>query len=205
MTQLVPELGPRIPRRGTALSRAAGRLVLRLAGWRVEGELPDCGKFIIIGAPHTSNVDGILGLAALLAMGLHAQTMIKDSLFRGPLGILLRWLGAIPIDRDSPQGVVEQSIEAFRQREHLVLLITPEGTRKQAREFKRGFYLIAQGAGVPIVPSAPNYRLKRALLGPPLYAGGDYDKDLAILLDYFRAHGAPRRPERLSWPLRERP
>lgn len=195
--------GPRVPRRGNAFSRWLGLSVLAMFGWRVAGELPNREKFIIIGAPHTSNLDGLLGMAALMAMGLRANTMIKDSLFRGPLGVLLRWLGALPIDRSSPKGVVEQSIDAFASNEALVLLITPEGTRKAAREFKSGFYRIALGAGVPIVPAAANYRIRAATLGEPMIPSGDYDTDLESLLNYFRRQGGPRRPERLSLPLRE--
>ncbi len=202
MDTRVPSLGPRLPRRGNAFSRWLGHAVLRMAGWRVRGEFPNTEKFIIIGAPHTSNVDGILGIAALLAMGLGANTMIKDSIFRGPLGWLLRWLGAIPIDRSSPRGVVEQSIEAFNQRTQMVLLITPEGTRKRAREFKRGFYRIAQGAEVLILPAAANYQRREAVLGEPMRPSGDYEQDLTKLLAFFREQGAPRRPERLSEPLR---
>ncbi len=202
-SQRVPVLGPRVPRRGNAMSRWLGHAVLALLGWRVAGEMPDARKFIIIGAPHTSNLDGLLGMAALMAMGLRANTMIKDSLFRGPLGPLLRWLGALPIDRASPKGVVEQSIDAFARSEALVLLITPEGTRKAAPEFKSGFYRIALGAGVPIVPAAANYRIRAAILGEPMLPSGDYAADLARLIAYFRRQGAPCRPERLSLPLRD--
>lgn len=200
----VPVIGPRVPCRGNAFSRWLGRSVLAMFGWRVAGQLPNTPKFIIIGAPHTSNLDGLLGMAALMAMGLRANTMIKDSVFRGPLGPLLRWLGALPIDRSSPKGVVEQSIDAFSRSEAMVLLITPEGTRKAAPEFKSGFYRIALGAGVPIVPAAANYRIRAAILGEPMMPSGDYAADLERLIAYFRRQGAPCRPERLSLPLRER-
>ena len=200
--QRLPNLPAELPRRGNVLSRALGRGVLALLGWRVVGEFPRSGKFIIIGAPHTSNLDALVGLAALMAMGLRCHTMIKDTAFWGPLGWLLRFLGAIPVDRRSPKGVVEQTIDAFSRREQMILLITPEGTRKAAREFKRGFYRIAAGAGVPIVPAAANYRDKTVYLGTAMQARDDYAQDLQTLLNFFRTKGAPRRPDRLSHPLR---
>ena len=89
-----PAVGAQLPRRGGALSRGLGRAFLRLLGWRVTGQIPDLPKMVWIGAPHTTNWDGVLGLATLLALGVDASTMIKDSAFKGPLGWLLRGLRA---------------------------------------------------------------------------------------------------------------
>ncbi len=202
MTPRVPELGAQVPRSGTPISRALGRCVFALLGWRVQGQLPNLNKFILVAAPHTSNLDAVYGLAGLLAMGFRATIMVKSTAFYGPLGWLLRRLGAIPIDRSSPQGVVEQISEAFRLREAMVLLMTPEGTRKSAREFKSGFHRMAQAAQVPVVPVAFNYAHKAAIVGEPISMQGQLQGDLTVLLNFFRKHGVPRHPERLSLPLR---
>lgn len=199
----IPPLGPRIPKRGNVFSRWLGRTVLGLLGWRLEGAFPDVPKMVVIGAPHTSNMDGVIGIAATIALGLRAGTMIKDSAFKGALGLLLRWLGAIPIDRSSSKGVVEQSIDAFKRREQLWLLLTPEGTRKAAPEWKQGFYHIACGAQVSVLPAAANYRSKTITVGPPLDPSGDYEADLRRLVAFFKERGFPRHLERLSGPLRE--
>ena len=199
----VPVIGDRLPRRGNAFSRALGRGLLRLGGWRIEGEIPNLPKMVMIGAPHTSNMDGVVSLAALVAMGLDCSTMIKDSAFTGPLGWLLRWLGAIPINRLSPRGVVGQSIDAFGEREHLLLLLAPEGTRRRARDWKRGFHHIALGAEVPVLPAAIDYRRRRVVFGPVLRPGPDYEADLAQLTAFVARFGAARRPERLSRPVCE--
>lgn len=198
-------VGPRVPRRGNAFSRWLGRTVLRLMGWRLEGAIPDLPKMVMIGAPHTSNMDGVIALATLTALGLRAGTMIKDSAFKGFMGPLLRWFGAIPIDRKSPKGVVEQSVDTFNKAPALLLLIAPEGTRGGAAEWKRGFHHIARGAGAPILPAAVDYVRKRVLFGPPVTPGADYAGDLCILIDFYRANGSPRHPQRLSQPLRDRP
>ena len=197
------EIGPKVPRRGNAFSRGLARLVLRLMGWRIVGRVPDLPKMVVIGAPHTSNLDGVIGLGALMALGLRAGTMIKDSAFKGALGPLLRWFGAIPINRRSPKGVVEQSVDAFASSAQLLLLIAPEGTRGGTAEWKRGFYHIAFGASVPILPAACDYQRKLITFGPELYPGGDYPSDLRRMLEFFREHGVPRHPARLSKPLCE--
>lgn len=197
-------IGNNVPRGGNAFSRWIGRSFLRLLGWRIEGAIPDLPKMILIGAPHTSNMDGVLGIATLVALGLKAGTMIKESAFKGVMGPILRGFGAIPINRKSPKGVVEQSIDAFTNREQLLLLIAPEGTRHGAAEWKRGFYHIAAGAKVPVLPAAANYARKVVTFGPPLTATGNYAADLHVLVDFIAAYGSPRHPERLSKPICEK-
>lgn len=197
-------IGAQVPRRGNAFSRGLGRLVLWLMGWRIAGAIPDLPKMVLIGAPHTSNRDGVIGLTTLVALGLNAGTMIKDSAFKGAMGPLLRWLGAIPINRRSPKGVVEQSVDAFSGNEKLLLLIAPEGTRHSAAEWKRGFYHIASGAGVPILPAAADYQRKVITFGDPVTPSGDYEADLDRILGFISRNGGPHHPERLSKPLCER-
>lgn len=194
-------MGARVPRRGNAFSRGLGRLVLRLLGWRIEGELPDAPRMVVIGAPHTSNMDGFIGITTLIALGLDARTMIKDSAFKGLLGRFLRWAGAMPIRRGSRDGVIEQCVAAFAERPSLWLLIAPEGTRRSGAQWKRGFHYIAQGAGVPILPVAANYRDRVVRFGDPMPATADYAADLDAVLAYFHRYGVARHPERLSQPL----
>ncbi|MES0875228.1 1-acyl-sn-glycerol-3-phosphate acyltransferase [Sinimarinibacterium thermocellulolyticum] len=195
-------LGPQVPRRGNAFSRWLGRAMLRLMGWRLHGRLPDLPKMVLIGAPHTSNMDGVIALTALTAVGLRAGTMIKDTAFRGVLGVVLRWFGALPVNRRSPKGIVEQTVDVFRSQEQFVLLIAPEGTRSAAAEWKRGFHHVARGAGVPIVPAAIDYVHKRITFGEPLTAG-DFDTDMRRLMQFYGRHSAARHPERLSRPVAE--
>lgn len=190
-----------MPRRGNAFSRWFGRSGLALLGWRVQGELPDLPKMVLIGAPHTSNMDGVISLGTLLALGLRATTMIKDSAFKGLLGVVLRWFGAIPINRRSPKDVVGQAVDAFNASAQMILLIAPEGTRAGAPEWKRGFYRIAQQAGVPVVPAACDYRRKLIRFGEAFVPGGDYEADFSGLMRFYAEHGAPRHPGRLSRPL----
>lgn len=194
-------IGARVPRRGNAFSRGVARSLLRLLGWRIEGRLPDAPHMVVIGAPHTSNWDGVISIVTLIALGLDARTMIKDSAFKGLLGRILRWAGAMPIRRGSRDGVIEQCIDAFAEQPSLWLLIAPEGTRKSGAQWKRGFHLIAQGAGVPILPVAADYRKRIVRFGDPLPATGTYEEDLETVLAYIHRWGSARHPDRLSQPL----
>lgn len=199
----LPKIGAALPRRGNAFSRWLGRSGLFLLGWRVEGELPDLPKMVIIGAPHTSNMDGVIALGTLLALGLRAATMIKDSAFKGLLGVVLRWFGAIPINRRSAKDVVGQAVDAFNANARMIMLIAPEGTRAGASEWKRGFYRIAHQAGVPVVPAVCDYKNKLILFGAAFNPGGDYETEFPALLRFYAQHGVARHPERLSKPLCE--
>lgn len=194
-------IGDKVPRRGNAVSRAVGRLLLWLLGWRLAGEIPNLPKMVLIGAPHTSNMDGVIGLGTLFALGIKAGTMIKDSAFKGVMGPILRWAGALPINRRSPKGVVEQSVDAITHNPQMLLLIAPEGTRSNALEWKRGFYHIALGAKVPVLPAACDYQKKIITFGPPMMPSGDYAADLQTLITFYRDFGVPRHPARMSKPL----
>lgn len=194
-----PELGPRVPRRGNAFSRALGRALLRLFGWRAVGDPPDATHFIVSAAPHTSNLDGLLFLITTFAVGLDLHWIGKHTLFNGFWGGMLRWMGGVGIDRRQPGGMVEQVAQQFRARPNLVLVIAPEGTRSRTEQWKSGFYRMAQAADVPIVLGFMDYASKRVGFGPALRPSGDFEADLQRMADFYR-HTAPRRPERFSLP-----
>ena len=59
---------------------------MRLTGWRVEGNLPDLRKYLIIVAPHTSNWDFFYGFLAYMTLRLDATWLAKHTIFRWPLG-----------------------------------------------------------------------------------------------------------------------
>jgi 1-acyl-sn-glycerol-3-phosphate acyltransferase len=194
-------VGGSVARRGNAFSLWLGSAILKAGGWRLQGEIPDLPKMVLIGAPHTSNMDGVMAMATLTALGLRCGTMIKDSAFKGPLGSVLRWFGAIPINRRTAGGVIGQSVDAFASADNLLLLIAPEGTRTSAPEWKKGFWLIAAGAKVPVLPAAIDYSKKRITFGPPLTPTGDFDADMSTLMAFYGAYGDPRHATRASAPI----
>jgi 1-acyl-sn-glycerol-3-phosphate acyltransferase len=183
---VTPPLGSRVPRRDNGVMRMLGSAVLRALGWRVEGEVPDLPRFVAIVAPHTSNWDFVVGAAAMFALDLDLAFLGKDSLFRGPLGPLMRAMGGIPVDRSSSHGVVAAAIEAFRTRERLVLAIAPEGTRQPVERLRSGFLHIARGAGVPILLATIDGAARTVRLGPVVEPAADAQRDLARIERHYR-------------------
>lgn len=173
----LPTLGSAVPRRDSPAMRAVGLGILRMMGWRVAGEVPNLPKFVIAVAPHTSNWDFVVGAAAMFALDLRLAFIGKHTLFRGPLAPLLRWMGGIPIDRSSAQGVVADSVEAFSRLERRVLVIAPEGTRSRVAHFKSGFLRIARGAGVPVVLASLDYEARCVRLGPAFEPSEDIEAE----------------------------
>jgi 1-acyl-sn-glycerol-3-phosphate acyltransferase len=164
---------------------------LRAAGWKFETGVPSEKKFVILGAPHTSNWDGVLLLVLARTVGLRIEFGIKSEWLRGPMGPILRRLGAIGIDRSGHHNLVDQMVQELRSRDQLALVLTPEGTRSRAEQWKSGFYHIALGAGVPVVPGYMDYARKRAGLGEPIYLTGDVRADMAKIRAFY-AEKQPR-------------
>jgi 1-acyl-sn-glycerol-3-phosphate acyltransferase len=181
----VPKLGPNVPSRGNAFSHWLGRTSYALTGWHFAGELPDLPKFVLIVAPHTSNWDFLVGVGALFGLHLNVSYLGKESLFHGPMGTVMRWLGGIPVDRSVSRDRVTEMIDTFREHDRLVFVFTPEGTRKRVTEWKTGFYHVAVGAGVPIVPVAFDYGNKAVVIGKPFYPTGDAAGDIAKLRGFY--------------------
>jgi 1-acyl-sn-glycerol-3-phosphate acyltransferase len=182
-----PYLPPETPQVKSWWRRGVGQFVLRLAGWRIEGNLPNLRKFVLIVAPHTSNWDFIIGFMVYLALRLETRWFAKHTALRGPLGPLGRYFGAVAIDRARAGNVVQAYIDEFAKRDRMILTLTPEGTRSRVSDWKRGFHNVAVGAGVPIVPVALDFGRRRVLLGEPITPTGDYASDLARIKPFFRA------------------
>ncbi len=162
------------------------KLLLRVFGWRIEGEVPALSKYVLVAAPHTSGWDFFLWLGLTYACRSRCVWMGKESLFRPPLGAVFTWLGGIPIDRSARCNVVEQAIETFDRASEMVLAIPPEGTRKKTDHWKSGFYYIAQGAGVPMVLSYADFRRKAVGYGPTLLPSGDIKADMAVIREFYK-------------------
>lgn len=194
----IPRLPPSTPRTHGPLVSAFGRRMLELTGWRlenIEGGFPGVAKFVMIVAPHTSNWDVPVGLMAKFALRLGCRFIAKHSLFWWPLGAVLRALGGVPVNRSAASDFVEQTVRIFGEREQLVLVITPEGTRSKVERWKSGFHRIARAAGVPVVLVSFDYGHKVVRLGPSFAATADYEGDLARIQSHITASMA-RHPER---------
>ena len=178
---MIPALPDCLPRRGNAFSRVASRALFAAARWRIEGDLPRRPKLVAIVAPHTSNWDFIVGVAAVFAIGVRVRFLAKHTLFNPWLGWLMRWLGGTPVVRETPQGAVAEAVRVIQSEPAVLLAIAPEGTRTRGGPWRSGFYRIAHTAQVPIVPVVLDGGRRAVRLLEPLEPSGDYEADLAWL------------------------
>jgi 1-acyl-sn-glycerol-3-phosphate acyltransferase len=178
-------------RRNTLLSRIVQWGVLRLyrwKGWTITGEPPTARKFVITGAPHTTNWDFIFFVGTIYKLGLKPSFVGKLSLFRGPLKQFMFDMGGLPVDRSKRNTkYVEQTAAYFDRVDDLALVVAPEGTRVSDGTWRSGFYHIALAAGVPIVPAWVNHATMKGGIGPAIMPTGDYAADLAKIAAYYRS------------------
>lgn len=180
----LPPLAPKMP--PYRFAQWLGRTVLRLGGWRIDGEFPNIAKAVLIAAPHSSNWDGVWGFATKMALGVRLSILGKHTLFRIPLlARLLRWQGVIPVNRDAAQGVVEQAVAVMRARECIWYAMAPEGTRKRVERWKPGFWRIAHGAGVPVIVVAFDYSCRKIVIGSIMHLTHDMDADIRRIQRWY--------------------
>ena len=166
--------------------RGISLILLKILGWKATGELPKEVKYIIIVAPHTSNWDLLYGIILAFALKLDAPRYIaKKELFRGLFSPLMKWSGAIPIDRSLSHHIVEQMVSKFKESEKFVLGLAPEGTRHRKDYWKSGFYHIALNAHVPILLAFIDYASKTGGAGPLIYPTGDMEQDMSIIRNFY--------------------
>ncbi len=162
-------------------------IVFRLRGWRIVGGAPDLRKYVLIGAPHTSNWDFVFFAGTMQQLGIRASFMGKHTLFRWPLRRFMLDMGGMPVDRSKPGGYTRSVIRTFALAQDMALVIAPEGTRNSSGEWRSGFYHIACGAGVAIVPAWVDHARKLGGIGEPIWPTGDYAVDSAVLLAFYRS------------------
>jgi len=161
------------------------QLCLLITGWRLEGQIPDLRKCVIIGAPHTSNWDFFFGVLYKLYYNLNINFLIKKELFRFPFRWVFHYIGGIPVDRRKHDHLVDHLSEKMKNSKDFYLAIAPEGSRKQVIVWKRGFYHIAKKAGVPIILGYMDYRRKVVGVGPVFYPGADIDADMKEIALFY--------------------
>jgi 1-acyl-sn-glycerol-3-phosphate acyltransferase len=162
-------------------------VILKMLGWRTSDIPIDSSKYVLIGAPHTSNWDFVIGYMVMTAVGLKLNWVGKHTIFRKPFGWIMKWLGGIPVDRGRSRNFVEQVVQSFNSHEKLIVAIAPEGTRKRTEFWKSGFYHIAQSAGVPIVLGFVDYGRKTGGFEKFIYPSGDISKDLDQISDFYQS------------------
>ena len=164
--------------------------MVKLCGWKFDipdlAERPEMRHCVVVVAPHTSVADFFVGAAVLFAAGVKPRIFIKKEFFNFVTSPILKGLGAVPVDRGNRHNnLVQRAAEVLKESDDVCVVITPEGTRKAVKRFKRGFYEIAMRAGVPIMLGFMDFKAKRAGYGPTIVPSGDYDADVAKMLEFF--------------------
>ncbi len=156
------------------------RFIFWIIGWKIDPNPPEnIKKCVIAVGPHTSNWDFILGRLAFFQYGVKGKFLIKKELFFFPLGIVLKSLGGIPVDRKRNSNMTEFAVSLFEQSESMYLVFTPEGTRKYNPNWKKGFYYIALKAKVPIYICYVDFATKTGGFHSVFHPNGNIDEDIS--------------------------
>ena len=158
------------------MGKRLAKFILKIFGWKYN-EFPDIDKAVVIMAPHTSMRDFIWGKIYFAAHGKKPTILIKKEMFFWPLGPILRRIGCIPVDRGRRSGLTDSSVKEFAEREgSFYLIITPEGTRKKTKNWKKGFIRIAKGAAVPIICGFIDFGTRMMGVMEPLDMSGNEEE-----------------------------
>ena len=118
----------------------------------------DHGRSFIVMANHQSNFD----IPVLLAhLPLQFRWLAKAELFKIPVfGRAMRYCGYISIDRSDRESAFQSLAKAAATiKDGTSVLVFPEGTRSldgMIKSFKKGSFVLAVDAGVPILPIVIN-------------------------------------------------
>ena len=157
-----------------------------MTGWSIKGDLPDDNQYIIIAAPHSSNWDVIIGLILRGALNEKIFYLGKSQLFKLPWRWFFSAMGGISVDRTKSNNLVEAVIDIFKQKPYFKLALSPEGTRAVVKKWKTGFYYIAKGSNIPIVPCGLDFKKKTLFIAEKFYAGDNIQNDMNSLIRYMR-------------------
>jgi 1-acyl-sn-glycerol-3-phosphate acyltransferase len=176
-----------------------GKIILKLWGWKTIDTTPkgvlNYPKAVMIAAPHTSNWDYPFTMALLYASGIPLKYLAKASLFKFPLGFIIKGLGGVPVERSKKNNLVNDMADMIKNSTQPINLVIPvEGTRGFTEVWKSGFYHIALAANVPIILGFLDFAKKEGGYINVFYPTGNYEMDLkAIQKQYLGI--TPKHPE----------
>jgi 1-acyl-sn-glycerol-3-phosphate acyltransferase len=173
------------------------KILFRLSGWKAVGSVPEDKKCILIGAPHTSMWDFKHAWLFYRTIGGSAKVLIKAEMFFWPIKGILRWMGALPVERDKGGSMYDKVIRLIAESDKIHLAIAPEGTRSLVKNWKRGFYLIALRAEIPIYITYMDYAKKEVGFKARFVPTGDYKADILKIKSYYEGVVA-RHPEKFT-------
>ncbi|WP_394129164.1 lysophospholipid acyltransferase family protein [Shewanella maritima] len=160
--------------------------LMKLLGWRFEGQINPDTAFIMAVGPHTSNWDFVMGIIGRGALDTKIHFLGKHQLFIPPWGWLFKAMGGSPVDRRKHNNLVDAAVQLYQQHPNYKLALAPEGTRSAVKRWKTGFYHIAKKADVDIIPVGLDFGKKCIVLGEPVRPSDDMQADMDQLLQFFR-------------------
>lgn len=166
------------------MSRLLGGAVLKLLGWKIVGQFPAQEKLLIIVAPHTSNWDFIIAMAAKFYMGVRVRYLMKSEINIWPFRSILKWSGGVPVYRYEKTDILEQTADWLMGEDNVWLGLSPEGTRRKIEKWKTGFLRIAEQANVPIFVVGLDGANKQIVLDKLFSQNGPYEIQAKWLQDY---------------------
>ncbi len=176
-------------------------LWFKTTGWSIAGSFPPEKKqYILVVAPHTSNIDFFIGVAARHILKINVKYLAKRELFKFPFEGLFLGLGGYPVDRSKKNSLVDQVVGFFDEDPDFAICVTPEGTRSKTEGWKTGFYVIAQKANVPIVMVGFDYQKKQVIVSDFFDPSGDMEKDILFMHKFFEKI-VPKHPEMSMYPM----
>ena len=126
------------------LLQKIGKFFLTITGWKFKGDIPRSDRIILVAGPHTSNWDFLLALAFIFGLNLNVFWIGKHTLFKNGFSKIMRKLGGIPVDRASPELLMNEVSHIVKRQQGVIIAISPEGTRKKVERLKSGFLRIAK-------------------------------------------------------------
>ena len=161
-------------------------LLCKRMGWTIDVTEDHPDKYIICLAPHTSNWDFLMGQLYIGAVGMKSNFLMKKEWFFWPLGPIFRSLGGIPVYRQRHTSMTDALAQTAKDAKMFHLCITPEGTRSPNPEWKKGFYFIAQKAGMPILLYGLDYERRLIQCTKTIVPNGDIDAQMKEIKQYFQ-------------------
>ena len=158
----------------------------KMWGWRVDVAEPVPQKCIMCIAPHTSNLDFLVGHLYAQSAGFSAGFLMKKEWFKWPLGMWFRNIGGIPVWRSKHSSMTDTLAKVAKKRETFRLCITPEGTRSANPDWKCGFYYIALKAQIPVMLYGIDYEKKLIQCTKMFIPSGDIEKEMRDIKLYFK-------------------
>ncbi len=169
------------------MKKLLGKFIFFIFGWKTNYKkefLVD--KCVMIAAPHTSNWDLVFAMAFYWKYDIAAKFFIKDDWTKGMHGWFIKKMGGIGVTRGKNNNLVEYAVKLYNEKEKFLLLVPAEATRKRVPKWKRGFYVIAKKANVPVSLGYLDYKKKEAGIGGLFELTDSFEEDMQKIQDFYK-------------------